>query len=373
MRAPALLAALAVASAAGLFAFLRAPGAPPPQDASPEQPATGPRPETPPASDPPPADTTPDPLPSIDTPDPDPDAARSEQPADSTEPTGGPTRPFRGIVMTQPEGQRPVQALSGTLHLELLQGGSRTPLDIELPGGRFDAEVPLRARLVLLGGEVDGTRVRFEAPRGPFDPVPQDYALVALPIPEIRLVVREGGQGVPLSSVTVTLADEPTSCWLGDQTAAPTRTPLAKDTPSPVLLPHLDAGHPTWLRVSAEDYAATHVRVDPRKPQTKEVRLFPWAELDLRIAGPKADQVRMIVLGRIESETSKPHVATLERRHPAVEKGPSGVTFPIRGLAALPHEVVAKGYDGKGRTFDLGSTRVVLEPGVRKSLELRLD
>ena len=47
--------------------------------------------------------------------------------------------------------------------------------------------------------------------------------------------------------------------------------------------------------------------------------------------------------------------------------------FPIRGLAARPHHIVAKGMDRYGRVVDLGKLDVVVEPGLRRTTTLRVD
>lgn len=369
MRALLLLATVAVIIGGLLLVFLD-PGRPwPPTDDGPLE-----RPELAPSSAGAPADTAedqaePELLGGPETPlatDPE-----SERTSEASEPLAGPTRPFRGIVMTQPEGQRPVQARFGSLDLEILRGGTRTPLTLDLPEGRFDAEVPAGARLVLKGGLFEGTRVRFEAPRGPFDPSPEEYALVAIPVPEIVLQVVEGGQDVPLSAVSVSRAEDPTGSWLGD--TPPSYAVLVEEAESPVTLPDLEAKRPIWLRVSAEGYAATHVMIDPRKPGEKTVRLHPAGELDLRVSGRRRGDLRMIVLGREEPDGRTPHVATFNVTGSEIERDQDGVLFPIRGLAALPHRIVAKGMDRFGRVVDLGEVEVAVEPGLRRTATLRVD
>lgn len=366
MRAT-LLAAASLALLGGLLAFLNAGGPELPVGEGPARPAT------PAAADPAPegpsdgASTDPRPLEG-----PERLAARAGDRTDRTgDPLAGPTRPFRGIVMSRAEGERPVQARFGRLDLELLIGGTRTPLTLDLAGGRFDARVPTRARLVLLGGDFEGTRVRFEAPKGPFDPSPEEYALVAIPIPEIRLDVVEGSQDVPLTGISVAHANDPTGSWLGDE--APAFDLLIEGAESPLTLPDLGARRPIWLRVRAEGYAATHVMVDPRKPGRKTVRLHPAGELDLRVSGRRVSDLRAIVMGRDEPDGRRPHVATFSLTRPEIQRDQDGVLFPIRGLAARPHHVIAKGVDRRGRLVDLGELDVVLEPGLRRTATLRVD
>ena len=240
MRAILLVAAV-LAVLAGLLAFLNAGG---PKLPAGEDPT---RHVAPPVADPAPtgpdeASADPEPLGEPE----EPAATIDDRTDEAAGPLPGPTRPFRGIVMSQPEGERPVQARFGRLDLEVLSGGTRTPLTLDLPGGRFDARIPDRARLVLLGGEFEGTRVRFDAPKGPFDPSPEEYALVAIPIPEIQLDVVEGSQDVPLTGVRVARADDPTGSWLGDE--APAFDFLMEDADSPLTLPDLDAQQsPVWV------------------------------------------------------------------------------------------------------------------------------
>lgn len=362
-----LLAAAALALFAGLLAFLNAGG---PELPAGEEPA---RSAAPGVADPgpidPARDANADPGP-LEEPEP-PAATVDERSDEAADPPPGPTRPFRGIVMSQAEGERPVQARFGRLDLELLSGGTRTPLTLDLAGGRFDAQVPARARLVLLGGDFEGTRVRFEAPRGPFDPLPEEYALVAIPIPEIRLEVIEGSQDVPLTGVSVARAYDSTGSWLGDE--PPAFDPLMEGADSPLTLPDLGAERPIWLRVHAEGYAATHVMVDPRKPGQKTVRLHPAGELDLRVSGRRVGDLRTIVMGRDEPNGRRPHVATFSLTGTEIQRDQDGVLFPIRGLAARPHHIVAKGMDRFGRVVDLGELDVVVEPGLRRTATLRVD
>ncbi len=362
-----LFAAAALALLAGLLAFLNAGG---PDLPAGEEPARHAAPAvTAPGPADPADDSNADPG-LLEEPEP-PAATIDDRSEEAADPLPGPTRPFRGIVMSQAEGERPVQARFGRLDLELLVGGTRTPLTLDLPGGRFDARVPARARLVLLGGDFEGTRVRFDAPKGPFDPSPEEYALVAIPIPEIRLDVVEGGQDVPLTGVNVARAHDPTGSWLGDD--APAFDLLIEGADSPLTLPDLDAKRPIWLRVAADGYAATHVMVDPRKPGQKAVRLHPAGELDLRVSGRRIGDLRTIVMARDEPDGRKPHVATFSLTGPGIELDQDGALFPIRGLAARPHHIIAKGVDRYGRVVDLGELDVVLEPGLRRTATLRVD
>ncbi len=360
------LAAAALALFAGLLAFLDAGGPAPPAGEEPARPSTRAAEEPAPTDRADAASAVPEPL---EEPEP-PAATGGDRAVEVAAPRPGPTRPFRGIVMSQSEGERPVQARFGRLDLEVLRGGTRTPLTLDLAGGRFDARVPARARLVLLGGDFEGTRVRFDAPKGPFDPSPEEYALVAIPIPEIRLDVVEGSQDVPLTGVSVARAHDPTGSWLGDE--APAFDPLMEGADSPLTLPDLDAQRPLWLRVEADGYAATHVMVDPRKPGQKTVRLHPAGELDLRVSGRRVGDLRTIVMGRDEPDGRRPHVATFSLTGAGIERDQDGVLFPIRGLAARPHHVIAKGVDRYGRVVDLGALDVVLEPGLRRTATLRV-
>lgn len=365
MRAILLVAAV-LAVLAGLLAFLNAGGPKLPAGEDPTRhvapPVADPAPTGPDeaSADPEPLEEPGQPATTIDD--------RTDEAAD---PPLGPTRPFRGIVMSQAKGERPAQARFGRLDLEVLSGGTRTPLTLDLPGGRFDARIPDRARLVLLGGEFEGTPVRFDAPKGPFDPSPEEYALVAIPIPEIRLDVVEGSQDVPLTGVRVARADDPTGSWLGDE--APAFDLLTEGADSPLTLPDLDAQRPIWLRVEADGYAATHVMVDPRRPGQKTVRLHPAGELDLRVSGRRLGDLRTIVMGRDEPDGRRPHVATFNLTGTEIERDQDGLLFPIRGLAARPHHIVAKGMDRYGRVVDLGELDVVLEPGLRRTATLRVD
>ena len=284
----------------------------------------------------------------------------------------GPLRSFRGAALIQYEGEVPREAASGTMDLELLYRGTRESMVATVSNGAFEVEIPTQVRVVLRGATFEGQSVHFEAPKGPFDPSGNDYALVGIVSPAIRLIVRDGSMGTPLGDVSVHRAEEATSAWMDAERDA--GEVVIDSAPSPVRLPHIDATRPVWLRVTAPGYAATHILVDPRKASEQTVQLWPSADLTVNVRGKGRNRLRMLVLTRDEGGGVTPHTGTFGANHKAVEKGPSSFSFPIQGLAALPHTITAKGYDPKGVIVQLGEpVKVDLRPNDVRSIELHID
>jgi hypothetical protein len=285
----------------------------------------------------------------------------------------GPVRSFHGAALIQHEGELVREAAAGTIELDLLHRGARKRVVATVSGGRFAIDVPVAARLLLVGGRFEDQDVHFEAPRGPFDPTDDDYALIGMVTRRFELDVRDGGQGSPVAGVTVRRAEDATSAVLGDE-GGPAGELVLEGATSPVWLPHIDAKRPVWLSVSAPGYAPTHVLVDPRKSGEKVVNLWPSADLTVRVTGAERGRLRMLVLTRDEGSGRTPHAGAFGVADPAVQSGPGEVLFPIRGLAAIPHTIQAKGYDPRGVTVDLGEpVRVDLGPGDSRTIEVRLD
>ena len=288
-----------------------------------------------------------------------------------------PTRSFRGAALIQEKDQLVRGARTGTIELDLLYRGVRERTSISVSNGQFQADVPRAVRLELVGGIFESKPVHFEKPQGQFDPTDSDYALIGVVTPAVTLDVVDGAQASPLQDITITRANDATSAVLGER--APTQDtasppPLVTGATSPVTLPYIDAQRPVWLSVSATGYAATNVLIDPRKPQNASVRLYPSANLKVRVTGSARGALRMLVLTRDEGEGRTPHTGTFTVSHPSVETTPNALVFPIRGLAGITHSIRAMGYDESGVTTDLGKTlRVDLNANDEQTVELRID
>lgn len=283
-----------------------------------------------------------------------------------------PVRSFHGAALIQREGELLSQAESGTIELDAVYRGARKRFIGTIEQGRFAIDVPRVARLVLVGGQFDGDEVHFDDPKGPFDPTDDDYALIGVVTPSYRLIVQDGGQRSPLRDVVVRRADDATSATMGDIKAS--GEVVLDDGTSPIKLPHIDVRRPVWLAVTAPGYAATHVMVDPRKTGEKTVNLWPSADLSIKVTGKGRGRLRVLLLTRDEGNGVTPHAGTFGISSPGVKTNPSDITFPLKGLAGIPHTIRAKGYDRRGVTVDLGEPlHVDLGPNDGRTIEFRID
>lgn len=283
----------------------------------------------------------------------------------------GPLRSFHGIALIQFKSELIRESASGTLEIDVIGSGARRRVQGIVAAGQFDVEVPVNARLVLCGGEFDGHEVYFEKPKGPFDPTDDQYALVGMVAPRFQLIVRDGITGSPLRSASVHRANDVTSAWLEGEPF--TGEEVTVDQPSPITLPFIDTKRPVWLRVSAPEYAGTHVLVDPREDGEREVRLWPSANLSVRVTGPGRNRLKMLLAARLDPSGQKLHAATLSITDPNIARGPDSITFPIRGLAGVGHVLVARGFNAKSQVIELGQIEVSLGPRDAKSVEFRLE
>ena len=300
--------------------------------------------------------------------DPPPGDVRSEAEPDAMV---GPMRSFHGTALIQFEGQLIRQSAGGTLEIDVIGGGARTRIEGVVAAGHFDIEVPVNGRLILCGGELDGHEVNFEKPKGPFDPTDDDYALVGLVVPKFRIIARDGITGAPLRSASVYRAEDASSAWLegGDFAGEEVIT----DEPSPITLPFIETNRPVWLRITAPEYAGTHVLVDPREDGEREVRLWPSANLTVRVTGPGRNRLRVLTAARLDPGGDKLHAATFSMTHPQIQRGPDSITFPIHGLAGVGHVLVARGVNPKSQVVALGQMEITLGPRDDKTVEFRLE
>ncbi|MEM9379447.1 MAG: hypothetical protein AAGB93_05800 [Planctomycetota bacterium] len=307
---------------------------------------------------------------------PEPEAARAPSPAPvapALAPRAEDLRmsPFRGSVLLQRDGDPPVGVSLGSMTYDVLLRGRRESFEVEIAGGRFEAEVPSIARVLLTGGVFDGETVRFPGLEGPFDPTDDDQVLVGSPFPRIVLRVVDGGQRSPLSDVTVRIADSSTAALLQDE--PDDGRVHVSGAASPVALPWLSSEGATWLRVSAPGYAAATVMVQRERATEKEVELWPPADLEVRVTGPGRTRLRAVVLLMESSEERRGQSAVFSRTRAGVMEDAEAIVFPVRGISAGPYEVVAKGYDGAGRAVNLAGKRIELGANEARTLDLHVD
>lgn len=283
--------------------------------------------------------------------------------------------PFRGTVLLQRSGTEPVvQGHRGHFDLEIVRKGQRERVRVPILGGRFSIDVPRDGRVRLGAGEVDGVSVHFEEPAGLFAPSDLDYALEGVPSDRITLDVVGGASGAPLEGIRVERAGSSAApLRLEGAPEADRRRRLISAATSPVELPRIEAAGPVWLHVSAAGHAATAILVDPRATARHEVRLWPSADLDLALAGPRRTEVRMLVVVRAPRGGAEVHAGTVDVTGPAIERLPSTHVARLRGLAAVRTRIEAKGFDAGGRVVDLGSVEVELGPGELRSAELSVQ
>ncbi|MEL6428721.1 MAG: hypothetical protein AAFU73_06090 [Planctomycetota bacterium] len=278
-------------------------------------------------------------------------------------------RPFEGFVLMRQEDGPARTVRAGYFDLEIVRFGHRYPQRVDLENGRFAVEVPDDARVSLGAGRFDGTIAHFEKPAGLFDPPSVEYGLEATPTNLVTLVVRDGPSGAPLGEVRVERGATAKSARIGEARDTG-REPLVASSPSPVLLPHLRAEGPVWLRISAPGYATTSELVDPRRSAEREVLLWPAADLDVQVTGPGRAKLKSLVLTRSLPRGETMHVGTFSRTEGSEE--PDGLHFAVRGLAARTHTLSAKGFDKLGRMRELGKATVELGAGELGSVQLYL-
>jgi hypothetical protein len=142
---------------------------------------------------------------------------------------------------------------------------------------------------------------------------------------------------------------------------------------SPVDLPWIESRTPLWLRVGADGYAPATVRVDPLEERTREVRLWPAADLLVRVTGDGREALRMISIFHEDPEGRVIAGGVIERRAAGVSSDGAAWVFDLEGVPGLPTRIEAKGVDLKARPVDLAETNVGLQPGERRTAVLRLD
>ncbi len=280
-------------------------------------------------------------------------------------------RPFEGEALLQVKGAPlPSPVRSGSFQLEILTQGASQLTEVKVGSGRFKLEIPDRSRVKLLGGMFNGQRVRFEGLGHAFTPVDSPYVLVGSPFPLNRLIVRDGPTGAHLSGLRVTQASGMSPLTLRDQAAG--EELVLKDASSPVDLPWIESRTPLWLRVEADGYAPATAWVDPDQERTRELLLWPAAELEVRVIGDAREALKMIALFHDAPEGRTIAGGVIERRAAGVTSDGEAWVFDLVGLPALPTQVVAKGIDLKAQPVDLSTANITLEPGGRQTVVLRL-
>ncbi len=280
-------------------------------------------------------------------------------------------RPFEGEVLLQIEGALPSQVKAGSFRLEILTPGASRLVEVGVASGRFKLEIPDRSRIKLLGGVFNGQRVRFDGLGFAFTPVESPYVLVGSPFPLNRLVVRDSPTGAHLSGLRITRAPGMSPASLRGQTAA--EEVVLEDASSPVDLPWIESQAPLWLRVKADGYAPMTAWVDPDQERTRELLLWPEAELTVRVTGDAREAVKVIALFHDTGEGRTIAGGLIERRAKGVTSDGDAWVFDLVGLPALPTEVVVKGFDLRAQPVDLARASVSLDPGGRQTVVLRLS
>lgn len=300
-----------------------------------------------------------------------PDQGQGERAAVPARTAATPTRLFRGEALLQESGSVPTQVKAGTFTVEIVELGQVSTADVEVIGGTFRVPVPERARVRLKTGEFNGVRVRFPGLGPAFAPVDVDYALVGAPFPLNRLRIVDGPSGADLSGVRVTRAPDMSPVTLrgtaGDELV------VVEEAASPIDLPWIESRTPVWLRVRAEGYAPATVRVDPTEARTREVRMWPGADLLVRVTGEGREALKMICLFHEDPDGRTIAGGILERRSEGVRSEGGAWIFDLEGVPALPTRVQAKGVDLKARPVDLAETNVRLGRGEQRTAVLRID
>ncbi len=289
---------------------------------------------------------------------------------------------FHGAALLQREGSPPVGAGSGWIELAVLMGRHQREVTAVVSGGRFDAEIPEIARVLVLSASFDGVAVRFPGLDRPFDPTDDDYALVGIPIPVNVLVPLDAATGTPLAGITVRRGDDATAARLREPSppaadpSAPAVRPapaIVEDAASPITLPWIESTHPVWLHLSKDGYASGSVLVDPNREARREVRLWPSASLTVRLTGPGRERADAVVLLREEGEGRTVHAATFQASGPGVQRSSDAIELIVEGLAARPHQIAVKGHDGRFQVVDLATARIDLDAGADERITLLLE
>ena len=280
-------------------------------------------------------------------------------------------RLFEGEVLLQVKGALPSPVKIGSFQLEIMTSSVSREVEVKVSSGRFKVEIPDRSRVRLRGGMFNGERVRFEGLGHAFTPVESPYVLVGSPFPLNRLVVRDGPTGAHLSGLRITRAPGMSPASLRGQTAG--EEVVLKDASSPVDLPWIESQAPLWLRVQADGYAPMTAWVDPDQERTRELLLWPEAELTVRVTGEAREAVKVIALFHDAGEGRTIAGGLIERRAQGVTSDGDAWVFDLVGLPALPTEVVVKGFDLRAQPVDLAKTSVSLNPGGRHTVVLRLS
>ncbi|MGD2016621.1 MAG: hypothetical protein PVJ89_00780 [Planctomycetota bacterium] len=281
------------------------------------------------------------------------------------------TRPFEGEALLQVGDALPSQVRTGSFTLEVLEQAQVERVQVPVTGSRFEVQVPERARLRLVGGVFNGQRVRFPGLGTAFAPADSAHALVGVPFPLNRLVVLDGPSGAGLGDVRITRAPAMNPVTLRGQAAD--EAVVLEGGSSPVDLPWIESRTPLWLRVGADGYAPATVRVDPLEERTREVRLWPAADLLVRVTGDGREALRMISIFHEDPEGRVIAGGVIERRAAGVSSDGAAWVFDLEGVPGLPTRIEAKGVDLKARPVDLAETNVGLQPGERRTAVLRLD
>ena len=159
---------------------------------------------------------------------------------------------FHGSVLLQPKDQRPFPAMRGTVEFSMLHNGQTVVVKAEVNQGRFSVEVPERCRIHAHGGRLEEQPVRILDADAPFSlDSSLNYTFVAEPVPVQRLRVLGGAQRVPLTNVTVRIAENAITATMGGiapGNATPDAT-IVTDAASPIELPYLRSKRLVWLHV----------------------------------------------------------------------------------------------------------------------------
>ena len=271
--------------------------------------------------------------------------------------------------------------MRGTVEFSMLHNGQTVGVKAEVNQGRFSVEVPERCRIHAHGGRLEEQPVRILDADAPFSlDSSLNYTFVAEPVPVQRLRVLGGAQRVPLTNVTVRIAENAITATMGGiapGNATPDAT-IVTDAASPIELPYLRSKRLVWLHVSADGYATTAQLVNPKEPAEFEVLLWPSAALTVRVTGPQRDRLRAITFHRHEpsadgQSSSKRHFATFDMNTPGITSDPDATIFALENVPALPLSIWARGLDKRGREQQLGTVSVELGPDQTGRIELRLE
>lgn len=282
-------------------------------------------------------------------------------------PTGAPLALAGDVYLDHGDGLL-VPGVFGSFRLHVRAGDELAVHQVEVQAGAFTRSVPERALLRVDDGVLNGQRVHFSKPAGPFEPRPERMALVGRVIPEFALRVIAAGTGADLAGVTVREVQGPGGARMRVGPAAEPEArgaALIEGAASPLLLPWIETRRPLWLEVAAAGYAPARALVDPRRPGARTFELAPAAgALTVHITGPGRGRVEGLVLQRLEGDAQP--VAAHWAFARAAANAPDPLVFELEGLAAAPHLVRATHLDraAGGAVQDLASESVSLALGV---------